>query len=280
MKKTNLTAVAFLLLFAVALFSFAETKTEEQLSLSKAQSFLTQQAFDKAIEQFQKVLSLNPQNDQALFSMAFLSFQLHQDYDKSLYYASKVSDNFKNKYLANIIAGHCLAAKGKTDEAISNFEIALKTDPDDEDSLMLLGTLYFSEKGNPAKAKHYFERLLQVSPNHEDALLGLGLAAQSDNQTIKYMEKLIEINPNHPDAYATLATSYGNKGDFDTAITNYKKAIKLSPNDPYNYQGLGLCYKDKGNSEKALEFLKKAAEINTDSNVAKEIEAEIEKLKK
>lgn len=58
--------------------------------------------------------------------------------------------------------------KGVLDEAIENFNTAIKADPDFADAYSNLGLAY-KMKGLLNEARQEFEKALQLSPEHNDA---------------------------------------------------------------------------------------------------------------
>jgi tetratricopeptide (TPR) repeat protein len=127
--------------------------------------------------------------------------------------------------------GEYLSKKGKTDEAIKNFEKATELNPRDAYSHHMLGILY-EQKGNKKKAEEHHTKAAELQP---------------DNKVYQKNVKAVDINKE-----LQLAQEAIDKEDWDGCIEHYENVlnsgVKLSKKQKeaikYN---LDLCKKVKGN---------------------------------
>jgi Flp pilus assembly protein TadD len=62
--------------------------------------------------------------------------------------------------------------------------------------------------------------------------------------------------------YNTRGIAYGEKGQYDQAISDFNRAIELNPNDNKAYNNRGIAYRLKGQYDQAISNFNKAIEIN------------------
>lgn len=62
--------------------------------------------------------------------------------------------------------------------------------------------------------------------------------------------------------YVIQGISYGQKGQYDNAISNFDKAIEINPRFAEAYRNRGITYAMKWNTTQAISDLNKAIEIN------------------
>ena len=62
--------------------------------------------------------------------------------------------------------------------------------------------------------------------------------------------------------YNSRGIAYGQKGQYDQAISNFNRAIELNPNDNKAYNNRGIVYRLKGEHDQAISDFNKAIEIS------------------
>jgi tetratricopeptide (TPR) repeat protein len=82
------------------------------------------------------------------------------------------------------------------------------------------------------------------------------------DQAISDFNKAIEISPRYADPYNNRGVSYSRKGKNDEAISDYSKAIEIDPKFVKAYHNRAWEYTLKGQYDRAISDLNKALEIN------------------
>lgn len=72
-----------------------------------------------------------------------------------------------------------------------------------------------------------------------------------------------KTSPSSPQNHNNLGDYYARKGDFDTAITEFKRAIELNPRYADAYHNLGNTYQQKKDLKNAISSYQKAISINS-----------------
>jgi tetratricopeptide (TPR) repeat protein len=96
---------------------------------------------EKALEDFQKVIRQDPENVNALLSVANDYFTRLRDYENALFYAEKVLKVNPNA-MAFTLKGKALQKMGQLDDAMSAYNDALSTNESYADAYLSRGSLY------------------------------------------------------------------------------------------------------------------------------------------
>ena len=279
-KKIILTMLCFL--FIQFTNTFAEPLPNEEEVLEQAENLFKQGDYNGGVDLLEQVVHFNPNNDSVLFTLSSLYVQVFKDIERAAFYAEKVSDTFEGKYFAHLFMAKNEHSKGNTKKAIFHYESVLKGDPEIEEALLALGSLYM-QKDQLKKAKSYFQRLLKVTNDDQNALFGMALVEQlGENyyESIKYSEKLLEINSEMPDIFVILGNSYTATGQYTKGIKTFQKGLRLSADIAQSNLGLGQCYNGKKEYKKAISYLEKALNANPDEALRQYIIEELEKAEK
>ncbi|MDD4954622.1 MAG: tetratricopeptide repeat protein [Candidatus Omnitrophica bacterium] len=173
----------------------------------------------------------------------------------------------------------------KYDEAIAEFEKALKIDPEFAEGYYGLGYAY-CYKNQCDAALPYFEKAIELSPNYADAINGLGYAygnLGNYDKGIEYYLKTLKIKENNLDALNGLGYAYSSIGKYQEGINYFKKAIKVNPEYAPAYSGLGIVYYSLTQFLDAKENFLKARELykkDNDEQGVKAIDEYLDKLPK
>jgi len=208
MKKYTLTFLLLLtVLFLLPTYSNAQTDelTNDSSSTQNANSldeFLThgnelfdEAKYEEAITYYDKALSIDPSNLDALFSKALALDNLGRfaeaisHYDKVLEIEPADIDALYNKAFA-------LDNLGRLDEALSYYNKVLDLDPNDVAALYHKG-LALEKVGRHSEAIVYYDRVLAINPNDADALnrkkLVVGEGAVNNKEGQQLDETLLVI---------------------------------------------------------------------------------------
>ncbi len=81
------------------------------------------------------------------------------------------------------------------------------------------------------------------NPNDFESVVSLGNVYYDGNQypeAIKYYQRGLEINPNNADVRTDLGTAYWYVGDADRALVEFKKSLKIRPDHPGTLFNMGI----------------------------------------
>lgn len=138
----------------------------------------------------------------------------------------------EDNYFAHNTLGMALARKGQLNEAITQFQDAIRVQP------------------------------LFVQA-HYNLGLALGMEGQSD-EAIRQFQEAIRLKPGYTDAYCQLGITLVAKGRFDEAIDNFRQAIQLNPRSPEAFFYLGMTFSQLGRTQEAVAQYREALRLNPD----------------
>jgi Tfp pilus assembly protein PilF len=137
-------------------------------------------------------------------------------------------DNFEAHY--NLAA--MWQAKGRLDEAIGEYQNALRLHPEDAVANNALGAALLGAN-QPQKAVRYLDAALKMRPEYFDAHYNLGnaLAAQDDFEGASQQFRLaLQTQPKDANAEANLGSALAELGQFAEAKSHFERALEIDPN--------------------------------------------------
>jgi tetratricopeptide (TPR) repeat protein len=188
--------------------------------------------FDKAIEDFDRAISLNPWYIDAYNNRGMVFYEL-----------------------------------GKFDKAIEDLDRAISLNPSYVDAYNNRG-MVFDDSGMTTRALEDYNMAIRLNPSHYKAYNNRGTLygkAGVLDKAIESFNATIALNPNFADAYYNRGTSYFSAGRFDAAMQDFNRAIFLNQNFERAYLSRGYLYLKTGNRASALSDFRKACDLGNES---------------
>ena len=219
--------------------------------------------FDKAIEQFNKALAIAPQQAITLSNLgnAYLN---NGEYDRAIEQCNKALAIEPLRVITLSILGNIYAQKGELDKAIEQYNKALVIDPQQDNTLSNLGNAYLNN-GEFDKAIEQCNKALAIDPLRVITLSILGSAYAQKGELDKAIEqfnKALAINPQLVTTLSNLGSAYAHNGEFDKAIEQFNKALAINPLRVNTLSNLGNAYLNNGEFDKAIEQCNKSLAID------------------
>ena len=183
----SIKAGIFVLVICCILLPITATASSDQVQayLDRGEAYGQEGQFDKAIEEINKALEIDPQNANA-FNDRGLAFWL----------------------------------KGDINSALVDYNKAIEINPSFAMAYNNRGLLYGKGQGEMDLAIADFSKAIEMDPKLVDAYLSRGMAysfKKEFDKSIADYGKAIEINPNIGDAYFNRAAAYFYKGEYENA---------------------------------------------------------------
>jgi len=153
-----------------------------------------------------------------------------------------------------------LADRGDREGAMSVVLHLLEQHPDFAPAIKLKGML-LEEAGRTSEAASAYEEALKLAPNDADLLLKAGIYKLSAGQTreaIKLLQHCVRILPGDGDAQYYLAQAYHLNGQDDLALHAIQQSLKAEPDNASVWQKYGELLCGTGDCEAGLRWLLKA----------------------
>jgi tetratricopeptide (TPR) repeat protein len=176
------------------------------------------------------------------------------------------SGNPQTQFLRAIELGSAFMAQGKPDEAIRQYQQALRLKPEHPLVHYNLGNAFLAQ-GQTDEAIRQFQEALRLKPDYAKAHNNLGNALARKGQVdeaISQLEEAIRLAPKEADAYYNLANAFVRKGQVDMAIRLYEEAIRLKPDDADAHCNLGVALYRTGRNAEAVGQFREALRLKPD----------------
>jgi tetratricopeptide (TPR) repeat protein len=161
---------------------------------------------------------------------------------------------------------NALLYAGRFEEAIGYYEKALRIDPDNPYAHYNLGVALVNT-GRPARAIEYFEQALRINPDYAEAHVILGSVLYDQGkapEAIEHWEKALKINPSFVEAHYNLANAFLQGGRLEDAIEHYEQALKINPTYAEAHCNLGIALEKAGRLQAAIEHYEEAVLLRPD----------------
>ncbi|MDI6733266.1 MAG: protein kinase [Planctomycetota bacterium] len=221
-------AAVILLAVIIGLIVSGQSKKREIAEYrTRAEKAYRDEDYDTAKALFNKLLALSPDDSDAKnllkncdSAIEARDARIQREKERAEAEARKLKEAEKRRTRLKELVEKALHTED-LDERINLAEEALKIDPNNGNTWMLLGNTYMQK--------------------------------EDYDKAIEIFSKVIELAPTYAPAYGKRADAYIKKGDLDKGIADYTKAIELDPKEPQFYSNRGLAYFQKGDIKSALE---------------------------
>lgn len=177
---------------------FETRHTEVDLMIQTAKALMDAKQWEKAAEEFEKVMTRDSSRLDALHDL-----------------------------------GNCYKQLNQYDKAATAYSKAVMRNPDDERLLVNLAYYQVRSKDVEGAEKTYL-KLLDVNPNSYEANKGLGYLYEKTGQhenAIKHYQAAVRIQPSDYKSLGSIAKMYEEAGQEDKAMAEYEKLIETAPED-------------------------------------------------
>jgi tetratricopeptide (TPR) repeat protein len=171
-----------------------------------------------------------------------------------------------NNCLAHYNLGMALGKKGRMDEAISQYQEAIRLKPDYAEAISKLGTA-LGEEGRTDEAISQLQEAIRLKPDYADAYNSLGTALCTKgrmDEAIRQYQEAIRLKPDFAEACYNLGTALFRMGQIDEAIRQYREAIRLKPDYAEAHYNLGVAWAAKGHLDEAISSYREALRFKPD----------------
>ncbi|MBF0550912.1 MAG: tetratricopeptide repeat protein [Deltaproteobacteria bacterium] len=159
--------------------------------------------------------------------------------------------------------GLSLFKKGKIAEAIDEFHLAARYNPDNPDTQIMLGAA-LAEQGNYRQAARAYTRAVELKPDDAAAHQGLALAQEHLGHVPEAMRHYLEalrIKPDHYETYRNLGHLLAENGRIAEALGYLFEALRARADWVEARSGLEDILADPRNTEKSIRFFAQAIQL-------------------
>ncbi len=222
----------------------------------------------KALETYQKILSLQGDDFDAMNNLGGIYRRLNRNQD-SIDILTKAFALKKNENLLYYNLGQTYKVMGSDKEAIDCFTKVITDNPKDVLAFNHLGCIY-AKQGNHEKALEMFHQAQLADPNHPilhyNSALSLDALGRKEEAQAAY-ENALRKKPGWIEAMHGYADMLHRCGKNDEAENLLRKATDISSDNPKTHIALGKLLMQENNFEGAEAEFNKALELDS-SNLA------------
>ncbi len=196
-----------------------------EMYLDSANSLRQQGRFEDALHLYQKVIEIQPANDQAYIGCMGMNFEL-----------------------------------GRVEEGLKVIDQWIEQNPDNSQA-WLYKAFAEAETGHSETSLTAFDNLIRLKPEEASYQIGRGqmlYELKRFDEALEAFGKALDIDPSRADVWGMKASTLSKLGRFDEAFVSIGKAIEIFPDDPTNIYNRACIYSLKGDKANALADLKKA----------------------
>jgi len=140
--------------------------------------------------------------------------------------------------------GFAYQANGDIEQALADFNQALKFNPKSPEAYNNRGNVYHVQKQS-ARALADYSQAIAIDPDDGDYYYNRGNAYQAKgdlDRAIADFSKAIEKKVKYDMVYFNRGTAWKDKGDYNRAIDDYSKAIEINPRNFGAYNNRAVAY--------------------------------------
>jgi len=183
---------------------------------------------DKAVEQYQKGLNLNPGSPELNSRMGIALHRQGRLQEAIVHYrrAQEAGNREAEVNLANALVGVEDAGS-----AVTEYVSIMRDQPDSARLHCDLGGAYV-QKGRFEEAARHLKEAVRLKPDYGEAHLRLGMALGGQRKFLEaseHLQKAAELNPKDPLPHQWLALAWTELSDMEKAIAEYQRAIQIKP---------------------------------------------------
>jgi len=233
--------------------------------------YLAQNDLQKAEENYLPALGGSLDNAGALFGLAQIS-RLKGEMREAAIYLNRVATLSADSKSPDFLYKFGLEAMrvGMFDEAKSALERAVELKPKDPSYLLGLGIAWL-RKGDLFEAEKHFRRLLAMQPNNPQGQLHLGYVLLNQKKYAEarmWLEKSARPGAAIPEVFYYLGLVAQEQNDDARAIVLFEKAVQKLPDYAHARIALGSSYMRLKNYARARQELETAVKLDPDEPTA------------
>lgn len=230
LKSILLALFAFVSISSV---SFAQPHGKQSYNFTRALEEAKKGNNADAMDYLSKEVMENPNNGYAHMTMAILQADAenYNDAMASINLAIKKLPQKDKEYTGRAYASraHLYAIAGDTITALTDFDKAIRINPDDEDVQEALGEMLYELKRYD-EADNAYRRIIAINPTSVMGYMGLGrdaYALGNYEEAIHQYDTVIRMYDDYSSGYAFRAESYLKLGRYLEAINDITKSLSI-----------------------------------------------------
>lgn len=203
-------------------------------------------------------------------AISYFTYNRMDTWQNSLTMWNDVIDQFQNVPAAYNNRGNALKDRDKFEEAIKDYNAAIKLKPDHYKAYNNRG---IAKKNIGVRTKNTdlireaiedYDKALRIKKDYDDAYSNRGNAKRllrDFKGALKDYDKAIELKPMFPQAYSNRAATKIDLKDYEGAIQDLQRSIQLNPRFVEAYYNMANAYFSKRDFDNAIKYYQQALRL-------------------
>ena len=240
-------------------------QTMEPALFDLASLYQMSNKYEQAVETYERLLSLYPNNLMVRERLINLYYKLGQE-DKAEKQAEEIRKQSKPGDPGRQTLGLIYLRQGKLDKSIEELDLIVTAWPKDDKSRYYLASAY-EEKGDLEKALHHFKLIEEKSEFYINTQMHISYILESQekhDEAVEVLERVIRTRKDKVAPYSMLASIYEGKNEFSKAkqvilegLNHHEKSVEL-------IFRLGVILDKSGEKDECLTQMRRILELNPD----------------
>lgn len=219
--------------------------------------------YNKAIEAYEFVLTIEPEHSKALLMIAHCYFKL-ENYEEAAQFYLKYSKFDSDSEMPLFFCALCHFTNGEFETALEYFTQALGKVEEGSPQLVDIYSyiaITHSKLDNIGDALNYINIAIRLDENCAETYVYKGrfyLYVEEEEEAAECFEKAISIDPNNMKIYNDIALSYFECKNYQMALFAFTKISETIPNYGLSNIYIAYIYLQLGKKEKFQKFFMKA----------------------
>ncbi|WP_235841688.1 tetratricopeptide repeat protein [Confluentibacter sediminis] len=212
-----------------------ELDSTHQKSIYKIAKYYLQKGKNQLAEDYADIGLKTYENNLELISLKAQNYYLKQNYKYAAIWFEKLVELGESSHFVHVQLSSCYYKLYEFEKAIEQRKLALEINPDDAESMFLIGKYYY-ENNDFINAENYMKQALELLDNpldEEYSKLAVVLNSQKKHdEAIAVLKKAIKENPENINAeFMLVLTKDRYYADIDSKIQAYEDFKKRFPSD-------------------------------------------------
>jgi tetratricopeptide (TPR) repeat protein len=220
------------------------------------------EAVDEALTQISEYLRLRPDDPIQLWGFTNVFFETPKP-PAAVERLSSLLRPFAGRDDAHFFLGMVADARGQNVEALSQYETALKSDPNNAALYVKLG-LIRDKEGKFDQAIAYFQKAIRLDPVNTVARFNLGVALLQrgkDSQGLQELGEVLRLKPHDAATHFCMGFAFLYSKRIEQAIASFSDGLRYQADDAEAHYGLGSALSIQHRREGAVAALREAIRL-------------------
>jgi tetratricopeptide (TPR) repeat protein len=248
----------------------ADSPRDAEATFTVALIALQSNDLDEADRYLKRTLDLQPENDQARLYLGQVAEQRKQ-YEEAIQWYSTI-ESAEMHFEAQARLGVALARQGNLDQARTHLHSLLPKTEAQKVQLTLAEDQILRDANQYPEAFEVLSRALTEFPDNADLLYARALVAEKLNRVNtaeKDLRRILKKDPKNANALNALGYTLADRTTrYTEALALIEQALALKPEDPFIMDSLGWAYYRLGNNTEAVRYLRAAYDKRADAEIA------------